>query len=83
MMSVTQKYRGYLGWFGGSISLLAYGLNTHQIISSSSLVFLLMNTTGCCCLIYYTFYKQAFANTVLNTIHLLITLTAIGGWLLN
>lgn len=82
-MSRLHKYLNYLGWLGGSISLLAYGLNTNQIISSRSLTFLLMNTTGCCCLIYYTFNKRAFANTALNTIHLLITLTAIGGWLLK
>jgi hypothetical protein len=82
-MSKAHKYLNYLGWLGGSISLLAYGLNTQQIISSRSLTFLLMNTTGCCCLIYYTFHKKAFANTTLNTIHLLITLTAIGGWLLR
>jgi len=77
-VSKEKTYLNYLGWCGGSISLLAYGINTHQFVSSSSLIFLLMNITGCSCLIFYTFQKKAFANTAINTVYLLITLIAIG-----
>jgi hypothetical protein len=82
-MSRKRAFLNYLGWFGGCLALLAYGANTQQLISSSSPAFLLMNTTACICLIYYTFQKQAFANTAINAVHLLITLIAIGGALLN
>lgn len=71
------EYLNYWGWFGGAVSLLAYGLNTHHIFGSGSLIFLAMNVFGCSCLIYYTFRKGAFANTVLNSIYLLVTLFAI------
>ena len=72
-----QRHLNYLGWFGGFVCLAAYGLNTQQILSSESLVFLIMNTFGCCCLIYYTFRKNAFANTALNSVYLFFTLLAI------
>ena len=77
-MAKIADYFDYLGWSGALVSLVAYGLNTQQIISSRSLVFLLMNTFGCSCLIFYTFRKKAFANTVINSIYLLLTLSAIG-----
>jgi hypothetical protein len=73
----NHKYLNFLGWFGGIVCLVAYGLNTQQILSSNSLFFLLMNTFGCVCLIFYTFRKEAFANTALNSIYLLITLIAV------
>jgi hypothetical protein len=78
-----EKYLNYLGWVGGIICLTGYALNTQQILSSKSLIFLLMNIFGCGCLIYYTFRKEAFANTALNSIYLLITLIAVGKQLLN
>jgi hypothetical protein len=74
---VRDRYLNFIGWFGGVVCLVGYGLNTQQILSSSSFAFLTMNTLGCCCLIYYTYRKQAFANTALNSVYLLITLAAI------
>lgn len=82
-MLKNQKYINFLGWFGGIVCLTGYGLNTQQILSSNSLIFLSMNIFGCCCLIYYTFRKQAFANTVLNSVYLLITLIAVSRILFN
>jgi hypothetical protein len=79
----NHKYLNFLGWGGGIVCLTGYGLNTQQFLSSNSLIFLLMNIFGCCCLIYYTFRKEAFANTVLNSIYLLITLVAISKQLFN
>lgn len=81
-MAKIADYFDYIGWCGAIVSLVAYGLNTQQILSSRSLVFLLMNGFGCTCLIFYTFRKKAFANTVINSVYLLLTLSAIGiNWL--
>ncbi len=72
-----------MGWFGGLVCLGGYALITQQILDSNSLIFFAMNGIGCLCLIYYTFHKGAFANTVLNSVHLLITLLAISRRLLS
>ncbi|HEY8562665.1 MAG TPA: hypothetical protein VIL74_19965 [Pyrinomonadaceae bacterium] len=77
-MAKIANFSEYLGWSGAVVSLVAYALNTQQFIGSGSLVFLLMNAFGCSCLIFYTFRKGAFANTVINSIYLLLTLSAIG-----
>lgn len=82
-MLENQKYLNFLGWFGGIVCLVGYGLITQQVLSGNSLIFLAMNGIGCICLIYYTFHKGAFANAALNSVHLLITLLAISRWLLN
>lgn len=82
-MIKNHKYLNFLGWFGGIVCLTGYGLITQQFLSSNSLIFLTMNGVGCICLIYYTFHKGAFANAALNSVHLLITVLAIGRWLLN
>lgn len=74
----NHRYLNSLGWAGGIVCLIAYGLNVQQLLDSNSLTFLWMNTVGCCCLIYYTYRKEAFANTVLNAVYLFMTLLAIG-----
>jgi hypothetical protein len=71
------KYLNILGWGGGIICLIAYGLNTQEMLASTSFSFLLMNVLGCCCLIYYTYKKEAFANTFLNGVYLFMTLLAL------
>lgn len=73
----ASKYLNSLGWGGGIVCLIAYSLNVQQILASDSALFLLMNTAGCCCLIYYTYKKEAFANTFLNTVYLGMTLLAL------
>jgi hypothetical protein len=75
---MQQKFLNSLGWGGGIICLIAYGLNVQRLLDSNSLTFLWMNTIGCCCLIYYTFKKEAFANTALNSVYLFMTLLALG-----
>lgn len=79
----TQRYLDFIGWSGGAVCLLAYCLNTQQVLSSDSMAFLMMNVIGCVCLIYYTFCKGAFANVALNSVYLLITVFAIGRWLFD
>ena len=75
---MLDKYLNQLGWGGGMVCLLAYGLNTQELLASTSPSFLWMNIIGCCCLIYYTYRKQAFANTALNSVYLLVTMLALG-----
>lgn len=71
------KYLNYIGWGGGIVCLIAYGLNIQELLASTSLGFLSMNVFGCCCLIYYTYKKAAFANTFLNSVYLFMTLLAL------
>lgn len=74
-------YRKYLfeiiGWSGAVFSLLAYSLNSLNLIVSQSKEYLAMNVIGCFFLIIYTYYKKAYANSVLNTIWLLMTIVAL------
>ncbi len=67
-----------IGWVGSIEILLAYGLNSYQKIKSDSLIFSLLNLTGGLLLILYTVYKEAFANTFVNLVWVLIALIAIG-----
>jgi hypothetical protein len=66
-----------IGWSGAVFSLLAYSLNSLNYIVSQSKEYLVMNVIGCFFLIIYTFHKKAYANSVLNTIWLLMTIVAL------
>ncbi|WP_449421282.1 CBU_0592 family membrane protein [Rhodocytophaga rosea] len=74
-------YRRYIlesiGWTGALFSLLAYSLNSLNVILSQSKEYLAMNVLGCFMLIIYTYYKKAYANSVLNTIWLVMTIVAL------
>ena len=65
-----------LGWVGSVIILIAYGLNSYQRIKSDSLSFYLLNLTGGIFLIIYTISKEAFANTFINVVWVLIAAIA-------
>lgn len=67
-----------IGWIGSIEILLAYGLNSYQKIKSDSLAFSLLNLTGGLFLILYTVYKEAFANTFVNLVWVLIAMIALG-----
>ena len=67
-----------VGWIGSIGILLAYGLNSYQKIRSDSVAFILLNLAGGLLLIAYTFYKEAFANTFLNLVWVIIAVTALG-----
>jgi len=77
-MLVLKKYlMEVIGWTGAAFSLAAYSLNSLNVISSQSFAYLIMNIIGCFFLILYTFTKKAYANSVLNTIWLLMTFVAL------
>ena len=66
-----------IGWIGSIEILLAYGLNSYQKIRSDSLAFSLLNLTGGLFLMIYTIYKDAFANTFVNLVWVVIALIAL------
>lgn len=67
-----------IGWVGSIAILLAYALNSYQKIRSDSLVFLFLNLTGGLLLMAYSYYKDAFANTFLNLVWVIVALIALG-----
>ena len=66
-----------IGWIGSIGILLAYGLNSYQKIRSDSLAFSLLNLFGGIFLMIYTIYKDAFANTFVNLVWVVIALIAL------
>jgi len=66
-----------IGWIGSIGILLAYGLNSYQRIRSDSLAFSLLNLSGGIFLMIYTLYKEAFANTFVNLVWVVIALIAL------
>lgn len=66
-----------VGWIGSICILLAYGLNSYQKIRSDSLAFSLLNLAGGTFLIIYSIYKDAFANTFINLVWVVIALVAL------
>ena len=70
-----------IGWTGASSSLLAYGLVTQQVVAATSPPYLCLNVVACSCLGYYTFRKKAYANTLLNSLWLLLSLAGLLRWI--
>jgi hypothetical protein len=66
-----------LGWAGSASLLLGYGLNSYQKIKSNSLAFLGLNIFGGISLIVYTAFYQAYANTALNVVWVIIAIPAL------
>jgi hypothetical protein len=75
-ISLKKYWLDIVGWTGALFSLMAYSLNSLQYIESASKQYLMMNIIGCFLLIIYTFRKKAYANSVLNSIWLLMTVFA-------
>jgi hypothetical protein len=65
-----------MGWIGSVEILLAYGLNSYQKIKSNSLLFYILNITGGLFLVVYTIYKEAYANTFINVVWVIIAIPA-------
>lgn len=63
-----------IGWIGSAAILMAYGLNSYQKISSGSILFALLNLVGGGMLIVYSVYKEAFANTFINGVWVIIAM---------
>ncbi|MCX2682079.1 hypothetical protein OOZ15_19170 [Galbibacter sp. EGI 63066] len=70
------QFRKYIweiiGWIGSVFALLAFSLNSFDIISSQSMMYLGMYSLGCLLMGIYGFSKKAHASWVLNVIFLLM-----------
>jgi hypothetical protein len=66
-----------IGWIGSIMLIAAYGLNSYQKIKSDSFLFLTLNVVAGLLLIIYTWYKEAFANTFLNVVWVIIAIPAL------
>lgn len=76
-MEKKELYLGTMGYGGGSLSLLAYVLVANSFIVSDSMIFLLLNLFAGLLLMVYTFNKQAYANTILNSFWFIVSLFGI------
>lgn len=65
-----------LGWLGAVSTLVAYTLNSHELIQSRSHIYLMMNAVASAFLLIYTFRKGAYANTAINIVWLTVTMHA-------
>lgn len=65
------------GWIGSAGILMAYALNSYQKIRSDSALFLILNLTGGLLLMAYTYYKDAFANTFLNLVWVIVAVLSL------
>lgn len=66
-----------LGWIGSLCVLAAYGLNSYQRIKSDSILFYSLNIVGGIFLIIYSTEKEAYANTFINVVWVIIAIPAI------
>ncbi|WP_017730566.1 hypothetical protein [Nafulsella turpanensis] len=75
------QFRKYVwevvGWVGAVFALLAFSLNSFNVISSQSLLYLGMYSFGCLLMAFYGVSKKAPASWVLNVIFLLVAVIAL------
>ena len=77
MVFQQKKVIEAVGWSGAAAYLLAFSLNSLNVIGSQSIQYLVLNILGCSFLIVYAFFKKAHASWVLNSVWLLITMVAL------
>ncbi len=65
-----------IGWVGSLCVLIAYGLNSYQKLRSDSLIFYALNVVGGIFLIIYSNHKEAYANTFINVVWVIIAIPA-------
>lgn len=66
-----------MGWTGSICVLAAYGLNSYQVIKSDSMLFYFLNIAGGILLIIYSTEKEAYANTFINVVWVIIAVPAV------
>lgn len=65
------------GWVGALFALLAFSLNSFNVIGSQSILYLGMYIVGCLLMALYALSKKAHASWVVNAIFLLVALIAL------
>lgn len=77
-MALFRKYVWeVIGWIGALFALLAFSLNSFNVIGSQSVEYLGMYIVGCFLMALYGFSKKAHASWVLNAIFLLMAVIAL------
>ena len=66
-----------VGWIGALFALMAFSLNSFNLIGSQSLWYLGMYSIGCILMALYGYIKKAPASWVLNLIFLLVAFIAL------
>lgn len=66
-----------LGWVGSILLIIAYGLNSYQKIKSNSPIFYCLNIIAGIMLIIYSNYKEAYPNTFINVVWVIIAVPAL------
>ncbi len=61
-----------IGWSGSAMVVAAYVLNIRGKLKAQSAIYIWLNIVGSILLIAYTFYLQAYPNTVVNLIWVLV-----------
>lgn len=74
---MTFSWIDAIGWAGSLCVIIAYGLNSYQKLRSDSLIFYALNVIGGIFLIIYSNYKEAYANTFINVVWVIIAIPAI------
>ena len=67
----------WIGWYGAAAILLAYALNSFQVIDSGSLPYQILNLSGAIGIITISLAKGAKQPAVLNIVWAFIALVAI------
>ena len=76
-MLLLPKYAWEItGWIGALFALLAFSMNSFEMIESQSFLYLGMYSLGCLLMALYGFSKKAPASWVLNIIFLLVAIIA-------
>lgn len=73
---MTFSFLDGLGWVGSLCVIIAYGLNSYQKLRSDSLIFYALNIIGGIFLIIYSNYKEAYPNTFINVVWVIIAIPA-------
>lgn len=74
---IPQLLIDLMGWLGGVVLLIAFGLNSMGRISAQSKVYQYMNLFAGITLIFNTYYYGAYPATFVNVVWVIIALIAL------
>lgn len=66
-----------LGWYGSLALIVAFALNSYEVIDSQSMSYQLLNFTGAAGIIAISLYKRVYQPAVLNIFWLMIAAIAL------
>lgn len=72
LISMKERIKEVIGWYGTIVILGAYALNSFSIISAHSLVYQGLNITGSIGIVVISFSKKVYQPMVLNIVWALI-----------